>query len=187
MKRGTVVGLVVAGAIVLGVGGAFAAVTLGQGVSDTPAAQGEAVEASPAPTVESEAAESDAVESEEDTSAGTSGTDGGSNDPVITPGAYVDYSADALASAQGDRILFFHADWCPTCRTLEADIESQGVPDGITVLKVDYDSNQELRQKYGVTVQTTVVALDDQEKATALFVPYDSPTLGAALAGLNLR
>lgn len=177
MKRGTVVGLVVAGALVLGVSGAVAVVSLGGGApqtSSTLAPYAAPSETPPTPDAERDEPEADATQDTGD-------------DETTTPGAYVDYSEDALASAQGQRILFFHAPWCPQCRSLESDIESQGVPDGITVVKVDYDSNQSLRQKYGVTVQTTVIALDEAGEATARFVPYDTPTLGAALIGLNLR
>jgi thiol-disulfide isomerase/thioredoxin len=106
-------------------------------------------------------------------------------EPEVSAGAYVDYSDEALAAAEGTRVLFFHAPWCPQCRALEADILASGVPDGVTVLKVDYDSRQDLRQQYGVTLQTTVVALDAAGGATAAFVAYDEPTLAAALSGLG--
>lgn len=106
-------------------------------------------------------------------------------EPQASAGAYVDYSDEALAAAEGTRVLFFHAPWCPQCRALEADILASGVPDGVTVLKVDYDSRQDLRQQYGVTLQTTVVALDEAGSATAAFVAYDEPTLAAALSGLG--
>jgi thiol-disulfide isomerase/thioredoxin len=95
-------------------------------------------------------------------------------------GQYVDYTEDTLANATGQRVLFFHAPWCPQCRAIESDINSQGVPDGYTILKVDYDSSQELRQKYGVTLQTTFVKVDENGNATAdKFVAYSEPSLEA--------
>ncbi|QKJ21011.1 thioredoxin family protein [Microbacterium hominis] len=105
---------------------------------------------------------------------------------ATTAGSYVDYSESALASAEGTRVLFFHAPWCPQCRALESDIDAVGVPDGVTILKVDYDTSTELRQRYDVRLQTTVVALDDSGAATASFVAYDDPTLDAALTGLGI-
>lgn len=94
-----------------------------------------------------------------------------------TSGAYVDYSSSAIANASGTKVLFFHAPWCPQCRALEADIKKQGVPAGVTVIKVDYDTNQALRQKYGVTLQTTLVRVDDQGNLVKKLVAYDDPSI----------
>jgi thiol-disulfide isomerase/thioredoxin len=91
-------------------------------------------------------------------------------------GSYVDYSPELVSSTPGEKLLFFHAPWCPQCQELDADIEESGVPDGVTVFKVDYDSNQDLREKYGVTIQTTVVKVDDQGEAVESYVAYEEPT-----------
>lgn len=85
---------------------------------------------------------------------------------------YVDYSPTAIADASGTTLLFFHAPWCPSCRQIESEILSDGVPDGVTIIKVDYDSHQDLRQKYGVTVQTTFVKVDASGNELEKFVPY---------------
>ena len=183
MKRAAVVGLVVAGVLVLGVGGAVA-VVVSNGGDDEPQ-----VVASATPDVSAaeakESAEPSAQNAPEKTTAEAEPSEPGSGD-ASTPGAYLDYSDEALASAQGQRILYFHADWCPTCRAMEKDINAVGVPDGITILKVNYDDRQDLRQQYGVTVQTTMVAIDESGNETATFVPYEAPTLDAALQGLHL-
>lgn len=63
------------------------------------------------------------------------------------PGVYTEYQEGLVASTDGVKVLFFHAPWCPQCRMIEADIESDGVPDGVTILKVDYDTNQALDRK----------------------------------------
>ena len=57
-------------------------------------------------------------------------------------------------------VLFFHASWCPTCQATETALKSSGVPDGLTVVKVDYDAATELKQKYGITQQHTFVQID---------------------------
>lgn len=95
------------------------------------------------------------------------------------PGSYVDYSRSAIADNVGTKLLFFHAPWCPQCRALDADIKSKSVPSGVVIIKVDYDTNQSLRQKYGVTLQTTIVRVDDQGNAVSKFVAYDDPSLSA--------
>ncbi len=101
-----------------------------------------------------------------------------------TPGKYVDYSQNVIATTAGTKLLFFHAPWCPQCRALEADIKSKDIPTGVTIIKVDYDSNQQLRKKYGVTIQTTVVRVNDNGELIAKYVAYDEPTLASVTANL---
>lgn len=108
-----------------------------------------------------------------------------SNKPTVV-GTYVDYSEDALASAYGTKVLFFHASWCPQCRQLDADIKNGGIPDNTTILKVDYDSNQDLRKKYGVTIQTTFVVVDENGNLTKKYVAYKKPTLNNVISNLGL-
>ena len=105
---------------------------------------------------------------------------------VDTPGVYVDYSETALADAKGTKLLFFHAPWCPQCRELDASIRSSTLPNNLTILKVDYDTNQALRQKYGVTLQTTLVQVDDAGERMKSFVAYDSPTFDAVKTAFGL-
>src|SRR5690606_10536379 len=96
-------------------------------------------------------------------------------------GVYVDYSADKIASTSGTKLIFFHAPWCPQCRALEASIKAGNIPDNVTIMKIDYDSNKDLRQKYGVTIQTTVVEVDDNGDLVQKYVAYDKPTLQAVI------
>lgn len=92
-------------------------------------------------------------------------------------GQYVNYSTSALAEAEGTKILFFHASWCPQCRALESDIKDSGLPSGVTVFKVNYDTATDLKKKYGVTLQTTLVKVDDQGNLVEKFVAYDDPSV----------
>lgn len=90
---------------------------------------------------------------------------------------YVTYSQADLASTSGTKILFFHASWCPQCRALDEDITKHISDDnGVTIFKVDYDSNQALRQKYGVTLQTTFVKIDENGNLIKKYVAYNTPT-----------
>ena len=83
------------------------------------------------------------------------------NESRVT-GEYVEYSDEVFnASANTDRVLFFHAEWCSTCKFFEQSIETAGVPDGITILEVDYDTNTELKNQYDVSVQSTFVLVDE--------------------------
>ena len=100
------------------------------------------------------------------------------SDP-LPAGSYKDYTEDAVTSTNGTKLLFFHAPWCPQCRALEASIKKDGLPHGVTVFKVDYDTNQDLRRNYGVTIQTTLVKIDDSGNKIASYVAYDEPVFSA--------
>ena len=81
-----------------------------------------------------------------------------------TPGEgnYVTFTDTAIADAAGtNRVLFFHATWCSVCNFFEGQIEDQGVPEGVTIIKANYDEDRDLRDQYGVNVQSTFVLLDD--------------------------
>ncbi|BDZ54622.1 thioredoxin [Agromyces marinus] len=92
-------------------------------------------------------------------------------------GAYLDYTDGAIEATAGPKALFFHASWCPKCRALDEDLKAQGAPDGLTVFKVDYDSRTDLRQEYGVTLQTTIVFVDDAGEMISSTVLYDDPSV----------
>jgi thioredoxin-like negative regulator of GroEL len=85
------------------------------------------------------------------------------SDTAMMKGTYEDYSSEKVARAEtGDVVLFFHASWCPSCRGLGSDIETNmaSIPEGVSILKVDYDKEVELKKKYGVTYQHTLVQVD---------------------------
>ena len=93
-------------------------------------------------------------------------------------GAYVDYSANAVAEATkngGKAVLFFHANWCPECRAADAAFKADlsTIPSGVTVIKTDYDSNKDLKAKYGVTIQHTFVQVDSQGQLITKWVSGD--------------
>lgn len=79
-------------------------------------------------------------------------------------GQYIAYDEAAVSTAatNGDAVLFFHAPWCPTCKALNDDIEANldGIPSGMTIVKTDYDTQTELKKRYGVTYQHTLVQVD---------------------------
>jgi thiol-disulfide isomerase/thioredoxin len=89
------------------------------------------------------------------------------------PGRFVDYEASQVAAAgYNETILFFYAPWCPECRAFEQAINDTGVPEGVQILSVDYDSSDELKMKYGVTIQTTFVKVDANGSLVSRWVGY---------------
>ncbi len=107
-------------------------------------------------------------------------------DQTTSSGQYLTYRGD-LTIGTGRRLLFFHAPWCPQCRALEASIQAEGVPEGVTIIKVDYDSNQALRQRYGVTIQTTLVEIDATGELVDRYVAYEEPSIGAVSSHFTLE
>jgi thiol-disulfide isomerase/thioredoxin len=88
------------------------------------------------------------------------------DDVMMVKGAtYEAYSPEKLANAEaGNVVLFFRAGWCPTCRTVDADIKANmnNIPANLTILDVDYDKSSDLKKKYGVTTQHTFVQVDSK-------------------------
>jgi thiol-disulfide isomerase/thioredoxin len=105
---------------------------------------------------------------------------------VSTKGSYEPYSSDKIArAASGKVVLFFHAPWCPTCRQLDGNIQANlsNIPDGVTILKTDYDSETALKKKYGVTYQHTLVQVDADGNLITKWA--GSPTLTSLLGSVK--
>lgn len=75
---------------------------------------------------------------------------------------YKDYSAEALSSAEWNIVLFFAASWCPSCKTADKNLSTETIPEWLTILKLDYDSNLDLRKKYSITSQHAFVLVDNK-------------------------
>ena len=105
---------------------------------------------------------------------------------MMKSGSYEAYSPEKLARAEtGDVVLFFHASWCPTCRGLNADIEKNlsAIPSEVSILKIDYDTATELKKKYGVTYQHTLVQV--AADGTLIKKWSGSPTLASLAAQIQ--
>lgn len=79
------------------------------------------------------------------------------------PMNYVEYSSEAFeAAADMQRVYFFHASWCPSCRNADRDIRKNLdlIPEGVVVFKTDYDDEKDLKTQYGITYQHTFVLVD---------------------------
>lgn len=84
------------------------------------------------------------------------------NEEYIIPG-YVEYDPVTVTATTGTRVIFFHASWCPICTALDKNILEEGVPEGLTIFKANYDTDKELRKRYGVSVVSSLVQIDDSE------------------------
>jgi thiol-disulfide isomerase/thioredoxin len=85
--------------------------------------------------------------------------------PAPAPGSYItlaEYEADKAAYDAGDVVLFFNASWCSTCKIARDNLTADpaAIPEGLTIVTVDFDEATELKQRYGVTLQHTFVQID---------------------------
>lgn len=74
------------------------------------------------------------------------------------------YSVSALAESETENnLLFFHAQWCTVCKSVERNIEAGSIPDDLSIFLVDFDSNegQDLADKYRIPIQYSMVQVDN--------------------------
>jgi thioredoxin 1 len=84
---------------------------------------------------------------------------------VKAAGLYLDYTPEiALQYADKKRVLFFHAGWCPTCIATNKEVNANldSIPEGVVIFRIDYDTSDELKERYNVTYQDTFVQVDSE-------------------------
>lgn len=88
----------------------------------------------------------------------------------VDPTKYIKYSKSTLTQyAKQKRVLFFYANWCPTCKPINEEFtnNSANIPEGVVIIRVNYnddetDKDEEaLAKKYGITYQHTFVQIDE--------------------------
>ncbi|OGK33137.1 hypothetical protein A3E10_01040 [Candidatus Roizmanbacteria bacterium RIFCSPHIGHO2_12_FULL_37_23] len=91
---------------------------------------------------------------------------------------YVEYSQAELEKAsQKRRVLFFYANWCPTCRPADESFnENQAnIPEDVVVIRVNYNDSdtdqaeKDLARKYGIGYQHTFVQIDSEGNQVAIW------------------
>lgn len=86
-----------------------------------------------------------------------------SQNNLVISGGYESYDAGKLAFAnEGTVVVFFRASWCPSCKALDENIKANMniIPENLLILDVNYDTENQMKQKYGVTTQHTLVQVD---------------------------
>jgi len=100
---------------------------------------------------------------------------------------YIDYNDDNFANtANTNRVIFFHASWCPNCLYFEKVIQENQIPDNLTILKADYDSSFDLKRLYGVTYQSTLVAVDENGDFLDSWHTSQAPTIADVVNRLGI-
>jgi thioredoxin 1 len=104
----------------------------------------------------------------------TSTTTSQPNPASQSKSGYVVFTPQILDQpATARRVLFFYANWCPTCRPADQSFtqNSSQFPSDLTVIRVNYNDDEtepaekELAKKYGITYQHTYVLIDEQGNA----------------------
>lgn len=100
--------------------------------------------------------------------------DGIPSDNSNRDGKYVAFSKGISEVQAGKRVvLYFYANWCPTCIPVDKEIQNNTdrIPEDVVIIKVNYNDSdtdseeKELAKKHGVTYQHTFVELDDAGNA----------------------
>ena len=83
---------------------------------------------------------------------------------TLEKGVYAKYAGNLSQYANKKIVLFFKADWCPSCRSLDADIKASlnDIPENVVILELNYDKEGDLKKKYGVTTQHTLILVDTE-------------------------
>lgn len=83
--------------------------------------------------------------------------------PIIH-GSYEELTTDSITAALGSKniILFFHADWCPSCVSTDQEIKDRitELPADAIILKTNYDTETKLREKFEIAAQHSIVIID---------------------------
>jgi len=105
----------------------------------------------------------------------------------LTNGKYMWFSEESFnRHSDKNRVLFFHAAWCPTCRKAQKELieEFSTIPSDAVVFKIDYDNNPDLKNKYGITRQHTFVIVDSSGKVLITWNGGDTEKVVEELAKL---
>jgi thioredoxin 1 len=83
------------------------------------------------------------------------------------------YTADALAAAEqaGKPVaVHFHADWCPTCRAQDKSLQTLKDEKAldVTILTANYDTEKDLKRRFNVKMQSTLVVLKGNRETARL-------------------
>jgi len=113
---------------------------------------------------------STASQTEQDLNADTEPTEEKQNEQseiISAVGAYItldQYEDSKENYTNSDVVLFFNATWCSTCKIARDNFESdlKSIPSNLAIVLVDFDTEKELRKKYGVTIQHTFIQIDKE-------------------------
>ena len=107
-------------------------------------------------------------------------------DTTTSSPQYIAYTETTYNDSLGKKpfALFFHADWCHVCLSLEKDIMANlsDFPEGSTILQANFDTEKELKTKYAITTQSIVVIIDAEGNEVVKLVAPSADEVRKALS-----
>lgn len=85
---------------------------------------------------------------------------------------YLEYSSwivTKLTKEGKTVVLFFHADRCPSCVSLDKDIKNnlKNIPESVVIVKANYDTAKNLKKLYKIKSQNALVVVSKKGKIVA--------------------
>jgi thiol-disulfide isomerase/thioredoxin len=102
---------------------------------------------------------------------------------------YKSYTPDNYDELLGKEsfVLSFHANWCSVCEGIKEDVLANlsDFPKGTKILEANFDTETELKAKYGIAVQSTLVIVDKEgNHVETLAAPNNKEIINAISATL---
>lgn len=88
---------------------------------------------------------------------------------------YVEYTKEGYENIRNQKhVLFFYANWCPTCRPVDAEFQARmdDIPEDIVIVRVNYNDSEAdadedaLANEHNITYQHTFVLLENGQEVT---------------------
>lgn len=85
---------------------------------------------------------------------------------------YLDYApwiVSKYVKAGKTVVLFFHANRCPTCVSLDKDVmdNMKKIPENVVIIKANYDTAKNLKKLYKIKSQNSLVVVNKKGKIVA--------------------
>lgn len=85
-------------------------------------------------------------------------------------------------------LVFFHAPWCPVCKAQEPKVLAHlnGDAKNVVALKVDYDTNMELRKEMHVEKQSTLILYSGAKEVARLSYKSDDASIDELFSHVSM-
>lgn len=107
----------------------------------------------------------------------------------IVHGSFEELSPSALEASLNVKniVLFFHADWCPSCQATDQEIKDRifELPPDSIIFRTDFDTETVLREKFEITQQHSIVIINKQNQLAFKQVGFNFDDIIAVLERLD--
>ncbi|WP_313213434.1 thioredoxin family protein [Stenotrophomonas acidaminiphila] len=110
--------------------------------------------------------------------------------PAVAIRAYDQMAFDQAQAANKPILVWVHAPWCPVCREQEKAIKQITADPAyrdLVVLRIDFDTQKPLWQKFGATMQSTLIGFHGKRETGRVAHESDvarvAPVLRSTLSG----